>query len=243
LALRPVLARSSRTLGFSVRDADCTSTELNHRMFVEQFARSCCREQHIDARPGERVSRHRYYESETEPGRCRHRFCSNWFRGSMLPIKSSPTAISSPSNISREPRPPIFFCLVPTGPIRSLVSYWWIICRVQNTQILRTSLCSHIVAVSLVVCSIVLIGYEYGLTHSRPPNKKRPRQRKAKDTTLVESVSRESRLTVRCRRPELKRMKLKTINAATLCRGDLATTQHPVWLASELSHPERQSDV
>src|SRR5215831_20213609 len=66
--------------------------------------------------------------------------------------------------------PPVFFCLVPTGLVRSLVSRWWIVCRMQNTQILRTSLCSHIVTVSLVVCPILLMGYEYGLTHRRPPN-------------------------------------------------------------------------
>ena len=64
--------------------------------------------------------------------------------------------------------PPVFFCLVPAGPVRSLVSLWWIICRVQNTQIRRTSLCSHVVTVPLLVCPILLMGYEYGLTHRWP---------------------------------------------------------------------------
>jgi len=41
---------------------------------------------------------------------------------------------------------------------------------------------------------------------SAPPNKKTEAEGR-KDTTLVESVSREWRLTLRSRRPELKRIK------------------------------------
>ena len=49
---------------------------------------------------------------------------------------------------------------------------------------------------------------------------KRPRQRKAKDTTLVESVSAEWRLTGEISETEAEaHEKLETRNAATLCRG------------------------